>query len=74
MFYVRLFAQQKCQNKDVDLRNFMKNYNLPQLNKRDVEKLEGKLILTEISEVLRRMKSEKSLAIHGFPADFLDKT
>ena len=52
-FYEKLFAQQKCLNKEVDLRIYMKNYNLPQLNERDVVKLEGKLTLTEISKALK---------------------
>ena len=29
-FKKSFFPQQTCQNKEVDLRNFMKNYNLPQ--------------------------------------------
>ena len=47
----------------------MKNYNLPRLNK-NMENLEGKLTLIEISEALKHMKNEKSPGIDGFPAEF----
>ena len=35
-----------------------------------LEKLEGKLTLTEISEALMRLKNEKSPGIDGFPSEF----
>ena len=69
-FYEKLFAQQKSQNKELNLRSAIENYSLPQLNESDVEKLEGKLMLTEISEALLRMKNEKSPGIDGFPSEF----
>ena len=69
-FYEKLFAQQNSQNKELNLRSAIENYSLPQLNESDVEKLEGKLMLTEISEALMRMKNEKSPGIDGFPSEF----
>ena len=69
-FYEKLFAQQNSQNKELNLRSAIENYSLPQLNESDMEKLEGKLMLTEISEALLRMKNEKSPGIDGFPSEF----
>ena len=69
-FYEKLFAEEKSENKKLDLETLMKNYNLPRLNKNNAKNLEGKLTLTEISKALKHMKNEKSPGIDGFSAEF----
>ena len=69
-FYERLFAKQKGQGKNYDLKKIMSKYNLPFLKEEDAKKLDGKLELSELHKALKNMKNEKSPGIDGFPAEF----
>ena len=63
------------ENKDdlldnVDLKEYMKDIDMTKLTNQESEKLEGLLTYREISEVLFKMKPDKSPGITGFTAEF----
>ena len=49
---------------------YSKLFEGKEINKHDSNKIEGSLTMLEITNVLRRMKSNKTPGTDGFPADF----
>ena len=69
-YYTKLYENKDDTLEDVDLEEYMKNIDMTKLTNQESDKLEGLLTYKEISEVLLKMKPDKSPGITGFTAEF----
>ena len=69
-YYKKLYENKDDTLENVDLEEYMKDTNMPKLSNQESNKLEGVLTYKEISEVLLKMKPDKSPGITGFTAEF----
>ena len=69
-YYKKLYENKDDTLENVDLEEYMKDTNMPKLPNQESKKLEGVLTYKEISEVLLKMKPDKSPGITGFTAEF----
>ena len=65
-FYKKLYTKRDVDN--IDISNLVNN--LPKMDDRTADQLEGELTLEEISEALKDMKNNKSPGSDGFPSEF----
>ena len=68
-FYENLYSCENCE--DFELEQFLENVNVPRLNKKEADSLEGVLTLSEASKTLLKMKNNKSPGSDGFTVEFL---
>ena len=52
---------------------FLEKYNLPKLNKEEIENLNGPITSTEIKTIIKNLPTNKSPGPGGFTAEFYQK-
>ena len=70
-FYQTLFDSRDCDLQNVNLKEYLANYNINKLTEIQSKLLEGKLTVHELGQALKNMKNGKTPGIDGFPAEFL---
>lgn len=55
---------------DIDLNEYLKDYDVPKLNHLESESLEGLLTLQEAGKTLKTMKNNRSPGSDGFTTEF----
>ena len=69
-FYQTLFDSRDCDLQNVNLKEYLANYNINKLTEIQLKLLEGKLTVYELGQALKNMKNGKTPGIDGFPAEF----
>ena len=70
-YYQQLYAN-KMDNTD-KMDKFLEKYNLPKLNKEEIENLNRPITSTEIETIIKNLPANKSLGPDGFTAEFYQK-
>ena len=66
-----MFDSRDCDLQNVNLKEYLANYNINKPTDTQSKLLEGKLSVYELTQALKNMKKVKTPGIDGFPADFL---
>ena len=66
-FYSKLYTKSSVENFDW---NRLAHFDIPKLNTRMKDSLEGPLTLDEISDAIKNMKNNKSPGLDGFTVEF----
>ena len=69
-FYENLYRSHENEIETIDLKNLLRQYEVPKLNNTEANQLEGKILKHEIHKVLKKMKNNKSPGADGFAAEF----
>ena len=69
-FYENLYKSRDDSLEDIDLEDYMKDYEVMKLSNDQANNIEGILTYKEISNTLYKMKSDKSPGISGLTAEF----
>ena len=70
LFYKTLYSSKEKNHDYIDLNTDLNKYNTPKLNDDDSEKLEGLLILSELTTSLNNMKKNRVSGVDGFSCEF----
>ena len=68
-FYEKLYTVDD-EIEDVNLENFLKDFNVPRLNISESLNLEGKITIGEAAKIIKNMKNNKSPGSDGFTVEF----
>ena len=69
-FYEILYTSNQSDFSDINFDGFISNFEIPRLSVKESESIEGRITMTEASQTLKNMKSNKSPGTSGFSADF----
>ena len=69
-FYQTLFDSRDCDLQNVNLKEYLADYNINKLTEIQSKLLEGKLTVHELGQALKNMKNGRTSGIDGFPGEF----
>ena len=69
-FYEILYTSNQSDFSDINFDGFISNFEISRLSVKESESIEGRITMTEASQTLKNMKSNKSPGTSGFNADF----
>ena len=69
-FYETLHTLNQSDFSDTNFDGFISNREIPRLSVKELESIEGRITMTEVSQTLKNMKSNKSPGTSGFNTDF----
>ena len=70
LFYKNLFSNKDDTSAEINVKEYLKDLNVPKLTDNESNQLEGTLTLQELTNALRNMKNNKSPGTDGYSCEF----
>ena len=70
LFYKKIYSNKDDTSAEINVKEYLKDLNVPKLTNNESNQLEGTLTLQELTNALRNMKNNKSPGTDGYSCEF----